>query len=177
VADGIPKAARVLIGIMLMVAFVMITWALIARYAGGWGVPYFSFTTERGTPCTNNLTGYTCHQMSLADVEFYGDVVLPGNTRVVSSTYRSTHDYKLDAQLLVPAATAAAGLQGLHESFGACQPDHLAPMPTTGLSDVCVMANDDAVTNGADASSRLFTVGTGLRRDGIRVVTLSVRSR
>jgi hypothetical protein len=177
VADGIPKAARVVTGILLMAAFVMVCWALIARYAGGWGVPYFSFSTERGSPCTNDLTGYTCHQLTLADLEFYGDVELPPGTRVVSSTYRSTHDYKLDAQLQIPAATAAAGLKGLQDSFGACQPGHLPPMSTTGLYGVCVMANDDAVTSAAETSSRLYTVGTGLRRDGVRVVTLSVKSR
>lgn len=162
---------------MLMAAFVMVTWAVIARYAGGWGVPYFSFQTERGTPCTNDLTGYTCHEMTVADVEFYGDVTLPRGTRVVKSTYRSTHDYKLDADLQIPAASAAEALRDLQDSFGVCQRDHLAPVPVTGLTSVCVMANDDAVTNDAQTSSRLYTVGTGLRRDGVRVVTLSVKSR
>lgn len=166
-----------MIGIMLMAAFVMITWAIISRYAGGWGVPYFSFQTERGTPCKNDLTGYTCHEMTVPDVEFYADVTLPRSTRVVTSTYRSTHDYKLDAELLVPPASAAEALRGLQDSFGSCQRDHLAPMSVTGLTSVCVMANDDAVTTEAQTSSRLYTVGTGLRRDGSRVVSMSVKSR
>lgn len=177
VADGIPKWGRVLIGTMLMAAFVMIALALITRYAGGWGVPYFSFRTERGSSCTNNLTGYTCQPVTLPDVKFYGDVDLPDDTRVVSSTYRSTHDYKLDATMLVPATSAATALAGLHDSFGACQPRHLAPMSTVGLTAVCVMANDDAVTNDAETSSRLFTVGTGLRPNGTRTIVLSVKSR
>lgn len=176
-ADGIPKWARVLTGTMLMAAFVMIALALITRYAGGWGVPYFSFTTERGSACKNDLTGYTCHPVTLPDVKFYGDVELPNDTRVVNSTYRSTHDYKLDASMLVPAGSAAAALAGLHDSFGSCQPRHLAPMPTAGLTAVCVMANDDAITNDAETSSRLFTVGTGLRANGTRTIVLSVKSR
>ena len=50
-------------------------------------------------------------------------------------------------------------------------------MPTRGLTVVCVMANDDAVTTDAETSSRLFTVGTGLRRDGSRAIVMSVKSR
>jgi hypothetical protein len=177
VADGIPKAVRVVIGILLMTAFVMICWALVARYAGGWGVPYFQFQSDRGSTCKNNLTGYTCDRMTLADVEFYAEVDLPNNTRVLQSTYRSTHDYRLDARLLVPAAGAPAAAKGLQESFGQCQPGHLAPMPTTGLTAVCVFANDDAVTGDAETSSRLYTVGTGLRKDGARVIAMSIKSR
>ncbi len=165
------------IGIMLMAAFVMVCWALVARYAGGWGVPYFQFQTDRGSSCKNNLTGYTCDRMSLADVEFYGEVDLPNNTRVLQSTYRSTHDYQLDARLLVPKASAATAVKGLQESFGQCQVGHLAPMPTAGLRAICVYANDDAVTGDAETSSRLYTVGTGLRADGARVIAMSIKSR
>ncbi|MBA3529640.1 MAG: hypothetical protein H0T91_10105 [Propionibacteriaceae bacterium] len=176
-AEPIPKAARVLVGIMLMVAFVMIAWSIVARYAGGWGVPYFSFQTERGSTCRNDLTGYTCHQLSLADLEFYGEVDLPQNTRVIEGTYRSTHDYQLNAQLQVPKASAAAALKGLTESFGQCQPGHASPLPTTGLTQICVLANDDAVTRGGEVSSRLYVVGTGLRKDGVRLISLNIKSR
>lgn len=168
---------RVIVGIMLMTAFVMVAWSLVTRYAGGWGVPYFSFETERGSACTNNLIGYTCDPMTLADLEFYGEMDLPNNTRVVTSTYRATHDYQLSAQLLVPRANAAAALRGLNESFGRCLPDRPPPMSTTGLTAVCVMANDDAVTRDVDISSRLYNVGTGLRADGARVVYLTIKSR
>jgi hypothetical protein len=168
---------RIVIGILLMTAFVMILWALIARYAGTWGVPYFSFQTERGTTCKNDFTGYTCHQMTLADLEFYGEVDLPSNTRVLDSTYRSTHDYQLDARLQVPRASAAAALQGLNASFGRCIPGHISPLSTNGVTGVCVMANEAAVTGQAETGSRLYTVGTGLRRDGTRVIAMSVKSR
>jgi len=168
---------RVVIGIMLMTAFVMISWALIARYAGSWGVPYFSFQTERGSSCKNDLTGFTCEKMTLADIEFYGEVDLPSTTRVITSTYRSTHDYNLHAQLLVPANAAAAALKGLNESFGSCQPNHPAPMPTAGLTAVCVLVNDDTITRDVDTSSRLYAVGTGLRKDGVRVISMSIKSR
>ena len=177
VADGVPKAMRVVIGVMFMTAFVLIAWALIVRYAGGWGVPYFSFTTERGSSCTNDLTGYTCTTMSLADIEFYGEVDLPAGTKVLKSRYRSTHDYQLEATLQVPKAGAAAALKGLAESFGPCQPNHLAPMPTTGLTSVCIMANDDAITRDADTSGRLYNVGTGIRKDGTRTIVMTIKSR
>jgi hypothetical protein len=178
VANGLPKAMRVITGLMLMTAFVLIAWAVITRYAGGWGVPYFSFQTDRGSSCRNNLTGYTCTKLTLADVEFYGDVELPAASRVLDGTYHATHDYQLQARLVVPKVDAAAAMRGLTESFGRCQPSHPAPMPTAGLINICVLANDDeAITSDGELSGRLFSVGTGLRKDGIRTIFLSVRSR
>lgn len=165
-------------GIMLMAAFVMIVWAVLTTFAGRWGVPYFSFETDRGSSCRNQLSGHTCQPVTLADVQFYGDVTLPSNTRVVTSRYRATHDYQLEGQLLVPRATAATALAGLEDSFGPCRPGRPAPMPTTGLTAVCVLANDDSTLTGdSDVSGRLYVVGTGLRRDGSRVITMSIRSR
>ncbi len=176
--DGVPKAVRIVTGIMLMAAFVMIVWAVLTTFAGRWGVPYFSFQTDRGSTCQNQLSGYTCQPVTLADLQFYGDVTLPGNTRVVTSRYRATHDYQLEGQLLVPRATAAAALAGLQDSFGPCRPGHPAPMSTKGLTAVCVQANDDATLAGdSELSSRLYVVGTGLRRDGSRVIVMNVRSR
>lgn len=176
--DGVPKAVRVVVGSMLMSAFVMVLWALLTSRAGAWGVPYFSFQTERGSTCTNHLAGYSCQPMTLSDLEFYGDVTLPANTRVLRSRYHATHDYQLEASLLTPRTSAAAALAGLHDSFGPCLPGHPAPMPTDGLSQVCVLANDDAtVTRDSDTSSRLYVVGTALRQDGARTTVLTVHSR
>ena len=173
----LPKAGRVAIGLMLMAAFVLISWSVLTRYAGAWGVPYFTFQTERGSACTNGITGYTCSPVTLPDITFYGDVALPAGTRVVSSRYHATHDYQLGAQLLVPRARADAAFRSLADSFGRCQPGHPAPMPTNGLSHVCVFANDDSIADDVDAGSRLYTVGTALRPDGARVITLDIKSR
>ena len=68
VAERQNKAMRISIGLMLMAGFVLILFGLVTRYAGSWGVPYFSFTSERGSPCTNKLTGYICDPLTLADV-------------------------------------------------------------------------------------------------------------
>jgi hypothetical protein len=163
---------------MLMSAFVMVLWALLTSRAGAWGVPYFSFETERGSSCTNNLTGYTCQPVTLADVQFYGDVTLPADTLVVKSRYHATHDFQIEASLLAPAKSAPAALAGLHESFGPCQANHPAPMPTAGLTGVCVLANDDAtITRDSDTSSRLYVVGTALRADGSRLIVMTIQSR
>src|SRR5215207_2796283 len=94
-AERQPKAIRVIEGTLLMAAFVLIALAIVTQYAGGWGVPYFSFTSERGSPCRNNLSGYTCTPLTLADLEFYGDVDLPDDSRMLSGTYTATHDYQL----------------------------------------------------------------------------------
>ncbi len=106
-AERQNKAMRISIGLLLMTGFVLILFGLVTRYAGGWGVPYFSFTSERGSPCTNKLTGYVCDPLTLADVQFYSDAELPDDTKVISGTYVATHDYVLQARLEVPKASAA----------------------------------------------------------------------
>jgi hypothetical protein len=177
VPQRLPKAIRVITGIVLMAAFVVVVTAIVLRQAGGWGVPFFPFTSERGSSCKNTLTGYVCQPLTLADVEFHGDIDLPDDTAVTSGTYVSTHDYRLDAQLTVPAASAKAAAAALQAAFGTCQKGRPAPMDVTGLKAVCVFANDDAVTDSQDTSSRLFLIGTGLAPDGTRQIALSIKSR
>ena len=40
-------------------------------------MPYFPFTSDRGSTCKNTLTGYACSPLTLADVEYFGDIDLP----------------------------------------------------------------------------------------------------
>ena len=160
-----------------MAGFVLVLLAILTRFAGAWGVPYFTFTSERGSQCTNNFTGYVCTPITLAEVEFYADLDLPNDTEVVSGTYRSTHDYQLDATLQVPAASAAAALKALNTAFGQCVPNQPSPLSTKGLTKVCVMANLDAFTEGGEPASRLYVVGTGVRKDGWRPIALTIKSR
>jgi hypothetical protein len=162
---------------MAMAVFVLVSLLVLMRYAGAWGVPYFTFTTDRGSPCTNNFTGYVCTPMTLSDVEFFADLDLPDDTTVITANYKSTHDYQLDAVLEIPAASSAAGLASLREGFGKCQPDHPATLDIRGLTGLCVMANDDAYTESGEPSSRLYTVSTAVRKDKVRLVSLYVRSR
>jgi hypothetical protein len=168
---------RVIEGTLLMAAFVLIALAIVTQYAGGWGVPYFSFTSERGSPCRNNLSGFTCRPLTLADLEFYGDVDLPDDSHVLSGTYTATHDYQLNATLDVPPASAKSALHGLKEAYGDCQKGHRTPLDTKGLHSVCVLANDDTHGTAAEPSSRLYLVATGLRQDGSRAIALTMRSR
>ena len=176
--DRQNKAMRISIGLLLMTGFVMILFGLITRYAGTWGVPYFSFTSDRGSPCTNKLTGYVCDPLTLADVQFYSDAELPAGTKVIRGNYVATHDYALQARLEVPQASAAAAMTALAEEFGPCVTGHPVPMETTQLTAICVLANDDAVTREGEPPSRLFVIGTGIRADdGTRVVDMTIRSR
>src|SRR5215218_9585933 len=71
------QALRVLGGTLLMLGSVAVALAILTQYAGAWGVPYFSFTTDRGSTCKNALAGYTCSAMTLADVEYIGNLDLP----------------------------------------------------------------------------------------------------
>jgi hypothetical protein len=42
---------------------------------------------------------------------------------------------------------------------------------------VCVLANDDTHGTTVEPSSRLYLVGTGLRKDGSMPIVLTMRSR
>jgi hypothetical protein len=168
---------HVLGGITLMLATVAVSLAILTQYAGAWGVPYFSFTTDRGSKCKNDLTGYTCSPMTLADVEYFGDLDLPDDSSVVSGTYRSTHDYQIEAVIEVPGGSAAQALTSLNQAFGECIDEIPSPLSTKSLRDTCVLANDDIFSESAEPSSRLYLIGTGVRTDGTRVIAMVIKSR
>ena len=171
------NALHVLGGIALMLGSVAVTLAILTQYAGAWGVPYFSFTTDRGSTCKNDLTGYTCSPMTLADVEYFGDVDLPDDSSVVAGTYRSTHDYQMEAVIDVPGGSAAQALTSLREAFGTCISELPSPVSTEDVQDTCVMANDDIYSESDEPSSRLYLIGTGVRTDGTRVIAMVIKSR
>ena len=156
---------------------VIVALLVLARFAGGWGIPYFPLTTDRGSRCVNTFTGFECSSVTLADIAYFGDVELPPDSRVVSSHYRSTHDYQLEAVLEIPPASAADGLAALKDSFGACVKNHPSPLSEPDLTSLCILANDQDTTQSGVPDSRLYVVGTALRTDQTRVVNLSVRSR
>jgi hypothetical protein len=160
-----------------MLGSVAVALAILTRYAGSWGVPYFSFTTDRGSICKNDLAGYTCPSMTLAEVEYIGNVDLPDDSSVVAGTYRSTHDYQMEAVIEVPSTSAAQALGSLNQAFGACIDELPSPMSTEGIRDNCVMANADAIDEDAEPSSRLYMIATGVRPDGTRVIGMVIRSR
>ena len=164
-------------GIALMALVVGVALLVLAREAGGWGVPYFSFTSAHGSPCRNDLVGYTCTSLTLDDVEFFGDVDLPAGTRVVTSRYHATHDYDLRARLEVPSTAAATALKRVRSAYGHCRADARPPAPTTGLTGVCVILTGDGSDESGELPSRIVNVATGLRPDGVRVVDLAIRSR
>lgn len=170
------KALRVVSGMLIMAAFVVILFGILSRYAGGWGVPLFSFRTQNGSPCRNGWVGYTCTNLTLADLEFLGQVQLPPTTRIVSSRYHATSEYQLDATVVAPKANQAALYHDLVASFGHCQPGHPTALDVRGLTQVCVLANDNNVTTGGRTAARIYVVGTGVRRDGARIAVLQIRS-
>ena len=162
---------------MLMLGSVVVALAILTQYAGSWGVPYFSFTTDRGSTCKNGLAGYTCASMTLADVEYIANVDLPDDSSVVAGTYRSTYDYQMEAVIDVPSASATQALVSLNQAFGECIKELPSPMSTEGMRHNCVMANADAVDESDEPSTRLYMIGTGVRNDGTRVIGMVIRSR
>ena len=171
------KALHIALFCVSLVLAVVVALLILARFAGGWGVPYFSTTTERGSRCVNTFTGFECPSLTLGDVGYFGDVELPPGVRVVSSHYRSTHDYQLEAVLEVPPADAEQSLAALRESYGPCVKNHPSPLSEPGLTSLCILANDQETTESGTPDSRVYVVATALRADKTRVVNLSVRSR
>jgi hypothetical protein len=168
---------RVLGGIVLMLGFVAITFAILTQYAGAWGVPYFTFRTDRGSTCKNDLAGYTCSPMTLADVEYFADVDLPADSAVIAGTYHATHDYQLEAIIEVPLDSADQAMTSLNRAFGNCVINLPSPLTAKGIRNSCVMANDDVFTESEEPSGRIYLIGTGIRQDGTRVIGMVIKSR
>ncbi|MBO0812517.1 MAG: hypothetical protein J2P23_10790 [Microlunatus sp.] len=173
------RAGRILIGIGIMIVVAATPFLILSRYAGGWGVPYFTFTTSRGSTCTNDFTGYHCDDLTLADVEWWGDVDFPAHTVVVSSHYKSTNEFTLDAELEIPAAAEKSTAAKLTKIFGGCVQDHPTTLNTDGLTKMCVRANDasDPMLADKPMSNTLYVVTTAYRHGGGMVVGLHEASR
>jgi hypothetical protein len=173
----VRKAVNIVLFCVTLVLAVIVALLILGRFAGGWGIPYFSMTTDRGSRCVNTFTGFECPSLTLGDIGYFGDVELPADTRVVSSHYRSTHDYQLEAVLEIPPASAPGGLKALQDSFGKCVRNHPNPLTEPKLNSICILANDQDTTETGIPDSRVYVVATALRADKTRVVNLSVRSR
>jgi hypothetical protein len=96
---------------------------------------------------------------------------------VVAGTYRSTHDYQMEAVVEVPGTSADQAMTELKDAFGKCNGEIPSPVSTKGMHDTCVMANDDVYGESDEPSSRVYLIGTGIRKDGTRVIGLVIKSR
>lgn len=170
-----PKWLRGLIGAATALAILAIVFLILIVNAGRWGVPMFSFTNEYGSRCKNNWVGFTCSPMTLADVEARIGTQLPPQARVVSGTWTQTHDYQLDARLILPKDARETGLNQLKAVFGDCK--HFpGALKATEYADQCVMSNEGLTVDG-NPTPRIWTVSTGIGTDGNTAVQISVRSR
>lgn len=162
-----------------MIILAAAPFVILSRYAGGWGVPYFTFVTDRGTTCTNDFTGYHCDNLTRADIEWWGDVQLPAKTKLIRSHYKSTSDFTLDALVEIPVAEQKHTLVVLAKNFGGCQPDHPTRMDTAGLTKVCVRANDatESMDSSKPLSDTLYEVTTGYRKNGALLLNIHEESR
>lgn len=173
----LPKPVRVLIGVTIMALLVGTGLWLLARQAGAWGVPYFSFTTDNGSTCTNQWAGYVCEDLTTADLEGYGQFELPADTEVVSSTYTRTHDYSLSATLRTSADAGPAAVEQWVATFGQCAPGGVPPVEMADYEQLCVI-NSDINRGTQDVPvNRRWLVSTGIAPDGSRLTMLTVSSR
>jgi hypothetical protein len=178
-AERRRRAGRILIGIGVMIILAALPFLILSRYAGDWGVPYFSWTTVRGSVCTNDIAGYHCDDLTVADINWYGDLDLPSSSTVLSAHYKSTHDFELEAIVEVPESDAKDTVAGLDDTFGGCVDNHPTRLDTDGLDGVCVRANDasDSTESDAPLADTLYEVTTGAQKDGTLMVTVYEKSR
>jgi|GEM_PF-1149021 len=172
------KAGRVLVGIAAMTLVIVAALMILTVNAGRWGVPYFSFTTDRGTQCTNTWGGYRCTNLTVADYNHWSDFALPDGTQLVKSSYtKNNADFQIDAQLRTDAQHAEAVGKALLSRYGACQKSGARPVELVGYTDVCLVNSD--LTRGTQSSSlsRKWMVATGVAPDGSRLTVLSFGSR
>ena len=86
--------------------------------------------------------------------------IFPTTVRWSTGTYRSTHDYQMEAIIEVPLDSADQALTSLNQTFGNCISELPSPLNTEGNPHTCVMANDDVFSESEEPSSRLYLIGT-----------------
>jgi hypothetical protein len=173
------KAGRIVIGIAIMVVLVAIPIVILSRFAGGWGVPFFSFTTDRGGKCTNTLTGYKCNRLTVADISWWGDIKLPQHTKIIRAHYESDQAFELNAVVVVPKTAAKSTYKKLHKTFGSCGRKRPGNVDTSKLNHGCTIANQetDPRRRHGPVADRNYVINTGLRHDGKRVIGIKEKSR
>ena len=174
----IPKPVRVLIGITLMMALVAGGLAYLGSKAGEWGVPYFTFTTEHDTTCTNTWIGHTCEDVTLADFEEWAKLDVPEGTTLLSATYTKRNaDFEVVAELRTDAKHAKSFGKALKEQYGGCQDAGFRPTELEGYEQVCLV-NSVLARGTQDAPlTRRWMVSTGVAEDGTRLTLLTFASR
>jgi hypothetical protein len=177
VAERRHRAGRILIGIGIMIILAATPFVILSHYAGRWGVPYFTFTTDRGTTCTNDFTGYHCDHLTVSDITWWGDIRLPPGTRVVSSYYKSTHNFRLDAVVEIPSDQVGWTINTLRQSFGTCVPGHPTQTATEDLTSKCVRANDASDDESSRLPDTLYEITTGYNKKHVVVVGIHEESR
>lgn len=172
------RRRRAGIGVGLMAALLLGVVIVLWTNAGRWGVPLFGFTNEYGSQCRNDWLGHHCSELTLADVERHVRVDLPPETRLLSGSWRQTHDYELTARLIFPQAVAREGWDRLTEEYGECRENVPSPLSAEpGLSGLCVMTNEGGFGLGEEPSPQLWRIATATQADGDTVVDLHIRSR
>lgn len=169
---------RTWVSVGVMFALMTAVAVFIVLNAGRWGVPMFPFTNDHGSPCRNDWLGHSCTNLTRSDLERHLGLQLPPGARVVSSHWKQTHDYELNARLIYPQAVAREGWDALTEKFGPCQqglPSALSGVPD--LSGLCVMTNEGGGQPGVDPSSQIWRIATATQADGDTVVDIQLRSR
>lgn len=162
-----------------MIVVLAIPVVVLSHYAGGWGVPYFSFTTDRGGKCTNTFTGYECDHLTLGDINWWGNLDLPEQSKVLRAHYTSGQEVKLDAVVVVDKDDAKSAARSLRKTFGSCGRERPANIKVDKLKHRCIMANQESESRARHGplSDREYVIATGLRDDGSRIVGIKEKSR
>lgn len=174
------RKLKVITGITGIAVVVLFLWLILSGLAGRWGVPGFAFTNDYGSDCKNNLTGYTCSPMTLADIEQATGFDLPEDAEVQSSLLTMPND-EVQAQILLTAQQAEeiAVHDRLQQNYGDCSPLAASPLNSIpGLTDLCVRTNMGVtVTEAEQATTKLWRVSVANTPEGNVLVDFDIRNR
>lgn len=171
------RIGRVLIGVVAMAAVVALAGALLWRQAPEWGIPYASFTNERGSECENTWSGFRCDPMTLTDLDVRTGITFPEGTEIDRAVYTETHNFAVQARVIIPRGEGKQIEKQLRAEFGPCQDVGRNPL-TSEASRRCLRSSDGVRGDGGELPPNVWQVASAVPDDLAKlVVDVDLRSR
>lgn len=172
------RRKRVLTGVGIMTACVLVAWLVIYFNAGKWGVPGFGFKNEYGSRCKNQLVGHLCSPITAKEVTARSGVTIPESAELLQGSWAGAPAYELEARVAFPADMNQSLTEELKQKFGDCQQHAATPLyQVPGLKDHCIRTHEGKAPVEGRPSPHLWNVASAVQPDGRMVVHFSIRAR
>lgn len=164
IVDSRERARRrrreILIGITVMIAIMAAAVWFVLNRAGEWGVPGFGYVNEYGSLCENGLVSDTCTTLTIEEIGTRLGVPLPEGAEVLDGVVVTGANTTMDARVRIPAAEREALQARLVEAYGECRTDLPPPGLAEGMTEPCVMGNDQFAS---ESMSTRYVLVLGVR--------------